>query len=100
MWQQSFNTEEINSIELSADGRLLVSADDAGQVAVVDLEARTLVRALKTGHTNIASSAIFHGQNAWQVLSGGLDCQLLCWDFSGDVIHQRWNLGETWPYLC
>lgn len=95
LWSQGFNTEEVNSIDISPCGRLLVSADDAGQVAVINLEEGTLVQRLIKGHTNIASSAVFQGQNSWQVVSGGLDCQILCWDFSGDTVLQRWDLGTT-----
>lgn len=89
----NISREEINSVAINHKGTLLASADDAGEVAIIDIEAGTLTKSLKKGHTNIASSVTFRRHRPWEVISGGLDCMLLKWDFSAAKIARRWNLG-------
>ena len=79
---------------MNPDGRLLASADDSGQVAIIEPANRNLVRTLRKGHTSIASSVVFQGQNSWQAVSGGLDCQLIRWDVSSGAPLQRWQAGK------
>ena len=94
IWSQSFNAHEINALAMNSDGRLLASADDSGQIAIIDPTRRALLRTLKKGHTSIASSVVFQGQNSWQAVSGGLDCQLIKWDVSSGKPLQRWQAGK------
>lgn len=94
MWSQKFNADEVNCLAVNSDGRLLASADDSGQVAIIDPASKALVRTFKKGHTSIASSVIFQGQNSWQAVSGGLDCQLIQWEVSCGKPLQRWQAGK------
>lgn len=88
-------SEEINSIALSADGRYLAAGDDSAEVHVLDLQLLELKhktpqdkggsskggnRVLRRGHSNICSTVIFRKKNPRELLSGGLDCQLVRWD--------------------
>lgn len=93
MWQHSFNAEEVNCIAVSANGRIVAAADDSGEIAVIDIAAKSLIRTLKGGHTNIASGVLFPKDREWQVLSGGLDSQLMLWDFSSGRPLKRCRIG-------
>lgn len=79
---------------VNAKGTLLAAADDSGQTAVIDIAAGTLVRTLKKGHQNIASSVSFREHNPWEVVTGGLDSCIIRWDFSSGRPLRRWTLGE------
>lgn len=52
-----YNREEINGIALSASRQFLAAADDAGEVAVIDVRVGALYKRLRGGHANIASGA-------------------------------------------
>lgn len=52
-----FNSDEVNGLALSASRQFLAAADDAGEVAVIDVRARALHKALRGAHDNIASGA-------------------------------------------
>ena len=93
VWRQSFNADEVNHIDVSSNGRIIASADDSGQIAIVDIAAKSLVRTLKGGHTNIASSVAFPKHKEWRVVSAGLDSQLLLWDYSSGRPLKRWKVG-------
>lgn len=94
----SHNKDEINCLAINKKGTLLAAADDAGLVAVVDIAADSLVRTLCKGHSNIASCVAFRQHQPWQLISGGLDHQILKWDFSSGKVLQRWNLGQCIDY--
>ena len=100
------NTDEINTLTVTAEGDALCAADDAGDVVVVDLsgggggatDSRDFVRVLRGGHgardAAIASAAAFRDRprderrtrgdepRTLEVLSGGFDCCVRRWDAS------------------
>ena len=105
------NTDEINTLAVTAEGDALCAADDAGDVVVVDLsggggggggggatDSRDFVRVLRGGHgardAAIASAAAFRDRprderrtrgdepRTLEVLSGGFDCCVRRWDAS------------------
>ncbi|KAL6045429.1 WD repeat-containing protein 53, partial [Balamuthia mandrillaris] len=89
----AFNTEEINQLALSVNGEYLAACDDAAEVKVVQWEKNRLFKTLRSQHTNICSSLSFRGRSKpWELITGGLDCQLVQWDFSKgrtiNVFHQ------------
>ena len=91
----AFSRDEVNQVAINPKGTLLAAADDAGEIAVIDLAAGTLRRTLRGGHSNICSAAVFRENSPWELLSGGLDAEVVRWDFSGGRPLRRWRLG-TW----
>lgn len=77
-----FNQEEVNQIDIHPKGNFLCACDDAGEIKVIDIENRKLFKALFNQHSNICSTVKFHPCKPWEVVSGGLDCNLVRWDFS------------------
>ena len=63
---------------------------------MVDLAAGSLLRTLKSGHSNIASSVRFRGSDRrWEVVTGGLDCQMIKWNVSSGQSLKSWKLGKS-----
>ena len=56
---RSFNSDEINSISVSPNGRFLAAADDAGDVKIVDTGTWQLFKSMRGAHSNICSSSAF-----------------------------------------
>ena len=77
-----FNQDEVNQIDIHPKGNFLCSCDDAGEIKVVDIENGKLFKTLFNQHDNICSTVKFHPCKPWEVVSGGLDCNLVRWDFS------------------
>lgn len=75
-------------------GTILAAADDSGQIAILDLQSGKLVKMLTGGHSSIASTVAFREHSPWEVLSGGLDKQIIRWNFSSGKPMKRWRLGE------
>ncbi|ORY96936.1 quinon protein alcohol dehydrogenase-like superfamily [Syncephalastrum racemosum] len=77
-----FSKDEINHIDINAKGTFLATADDEGEIKIVDLQSHKIHKKMYKKHANIAMSVAFHPQKSWEVWSGGLDCKLFTWDFS------------------
>jgi WD40 repeat protein len=84
----SDNADEVNQVSVNAKGRYLAACDDAGEVVVYDLQplrsgrgAPAVFRTLR-GHDNICAAQTFVGWRPWELLTGGLDSQLMHWDFN------------------
>uniref|UniRef100_A0A2P2JI45 WD repeat-containing protein 53 n=3 Tax=Rhizophora mucronata TaxID=61149 RepID=A0A2P2JI45_RHIMU len=77
-----YNKEEINQIACNSKGTFLASADDGGDVKIIDVNQDCHYKTLRTGHTSICSSAQFIPWRPWEVVTGGLDSKLILWDFS------------------
>ena len=77
----SFNKEEINEIDFHQNGNFVSACDDAGEIKIIDLASNHVFKTLE-GHDNICSSAKFHPRKLWQVISGGLDCKVVRWNFN------------------
>ena len=56
---QSFNSDEVNSISMSPNGRFLAAADDAGDIKVIDASTWQLFKSMRGAHDSICSSAVF-----------------------------------------
>ncbi|XP_063298337.1 WD repeat-containing protein 53 [Pelobates fuscus] len=72
------NKEEINCISVNESDTLLAAADDSGAVKVLDLQSKKVSRTLSR-HTNICSSVSFRPHRPQNLLSCGLDMQVIHW---------------------
>ncbi|KAJ7550648.1 hypothetical protein O6H91_07G111000 [Diphasiastrum complanatum] len=77
-----FNTDEINQVAINQSGTFIAASDDSGEAKVIDLRGQKVFKTLRGGHVNICSSVQFHPKRSWEVLTGGLDCKIINWDFS------------------
>ncbi|KAK3259969.1 hypothetical protein CYMTET_31057 [Cymbomonas tetramitiformis] len=89
----NFNQEEVNQIVLNRKGTVLAAADDSGDVKIVDIQKHSLQKTLKGSHSNICSSVQFRPHHPWEVVTGGLDCSLIRWDFNSSRPKAAWNMG-------
>ncbi|CBI30713.3 unnamed protein product, partial [Vitis vinifera] len=78
----NYNKEEINQIACNSKSSFLASADDDGDVKIIDIRQKCLFKTLRSGHTSICSSVKFLPWRPWEVITGGLDSKLVMWDFS------------------
>ncbi|XP_029302176.1 WD repeat-containing protein 53 [Cottoperca gobio] len=75
---QGAGEEEINSLALNETGSALAVADDSGAVRVLELPGGKVFRSLRR-HTNICSSVAFRPHRPNNLLSAGLDMQVMLW---------------------
>jgi WD40 repeat protein len=76
------SAEEVNHIAVSPRGDLLAAADDAGEVALINLDKHVKTRTLARQHTNIASCVAWRPDRTAELLSAGLDARAVLWDAS------------------
>ncbi|PKA51664.1 cellulose synthase A [Apostasia shenzhenica] len=76
------NKEEINQIAFSSKSYFLASADDTGDVKIIDTRQQCLYKTLRAVHTSICSTVQFLSWKPWTAITGGLDSILALWDFS------------------
>ena len=97
------NTDEVNSIAVDSTGTWLAAGDDSGEVQVISLNQsnsttpnRPTFKTLRRGHTNICSAVTFRPSRPSELLSGGLDCRMVRWDFTRlrQLTSFDMNLGE------
>lgn len=74
--------EEINEVNIHRNGNLICACDDSGDIRVIDIESAEVVKSLTGHHSNICSTAKFNPHQPWEILSGGLDCNIIRWDYS------------------
>ncbi|XP_054474806.1 WD repeat-containing protein 53 [Anoplopoma fimbria] len=70
--------EEINALALNDTGSALAVADDSGAVRVLELPGGKVSRTLRR-HTNICSSVAFRPHRPNNLVSAGLDMQVMLW---------------------
>ncbi|XP_037123972.1 WD repeat-containing protein 53 [Syngnathus acus] len=70
--------EEINALALNESGSTLALADDSGAVRILELPGGKVCRTLRR-HTNICSSVAFRPHRPNNLLSAGLDMQVMLW---------------------
>jgi len=75
------NTDEINHLVLNTKG-LLASCDDSGECKLYDTKKNSVFRTLRNRHKNICSSAVFLSTRPDDIVTGGLDSQILVWNYS------------------
>ncbi|XP_023128918.2 WD repeat-containing protein 53 [Amphiprion ocellaris] len=75
---QGAGEEEINALALNETGSALAVADDSGAVRVLELPGGKVFRTLRR-HTNICSSVAFRPHRPNNLVSVGLDMQVMLW---------------------
>ncbi|XP_032363936.1 WD repeat-containing protein 53 [Etheostoma spectabile] len=70
--------EEINALALNEMGSAMAVADDSGEVRVLELPGGKVCRTLRR-HTNICSSVAFRPHRPNNLVSAGLDMQVMLW---------------------
>ncbi|XP_069004288.1 WD repeat-containing protein 53 isoform X2 [Embiotoca jacksoni] len=75
---QGAGGEEINCLALNETGSALAVADDSGTVRVLELPGGKVCRTLRR-HTNICSSVAFRPHRPNNLVSVGLDMQVMLW---------------------
>ena len=73
------NSDEVNFISMNEKG-FLASCDDSGECKIFDTRKGTLYRTLRKRHKNICSSAAFLTTRPDDIVTGGLDSQLIVWN--------------------
>lgn len=87
------NSDEINSLALSPNGTYLAAADDSGEIKVINVRTHQLHKTLKGAHTNICAAVAFRPHHPWELLSGGLDAQVVRWNFATGRPLRQWQMG-------
>ncbi|MBA0663513.1 hypothetical protein Goklo_003626, partial [Gossypium klotzschianum] len=63
----NYNKEEINQVTCNSRSSFLASADDGGEIKIIDIRQNRIFKTLRAGHT---------------IVTGGLDSKFIIWDFS------------------
>ena len=77
----SDNQDEINQIKINDKLLNLASCDDSGEVKIFDLKVNKLFKTLRKRHTNICSCISFIPDRQNEIVTGGMDSQIIRWDF-------------------
>lgn len=80
--QICFNEDEINQIDIHPTKNIICSCDDKGDIKVIDIDSKKLIRTLTGFHDGICSTVKFCCRKPWELVSGGLDCTIGRWDFN------------------
>jgi WD40 repeat protein len=88
------NEDEINQLCVNNTGRYLAACDDQGEIKVIDTQESRLFKTLGRRHENICASVQFRHKKSWQILSAGLDCNIINWDFSNGKPQQIFNMNN------
>ena len=89
-----YNEEEINQIVLDESEKHLAACDDSGEIKIISLADKKVFKTLRRKHTNICSSVCFRPRKPWEIFSGGMDCNLIHWDFSRPRSMNQFNMQE------
>ncbi|XP_060578089.1 WD repeat-containing protein 53-like isoform X2 [Ruditapes philippinarum] len=89
-----FNEEEIDQIVLDEKEGFLAACDDSGDVKIISLQEKRLYKTLRRKHTNICATVCFRVRKPWEIFSGGMDCNLIHWDFSRPKCLNQFNMQE------
>ncbi|XP_005102786.1 WD repeat-containing protein 53 [Aplysia californica] len=90
------NQEEVNQLALDSKEQFLAACDDSGEIKVYGLQDRKVFKTLRHKHTNICSAVSFRPGKQWEIVSGGLDCRLVHWDFSKPKCLNQFNMQELY----
>lgn len=82
-----------NTSGTSLGTSLLAAGDDSGQIKVIDVGSRSLVKSLRGGHSNIVSGLCSRPHRPAELLSGGLDALVVSWDHARGKRQHAWDMG-------
>ncbi|KAI8052463.1 WD40-repeat-containing domain protein [Syncephalis plumigaleata] len=77
-----FSKDEINQIAIDEKGRFIATADDQGDVYVIELQSQRLYKRMRSIHKNICMGVTFRAKAPYEVISAGLDQQVIVWDIA------------------
>ncbi|VDO06345.1 unnamed protein product [Rodentolepis nana] len=80
VFELQVSDEEINSIDVNAQDGFIAAADDFGSVSLISISNQKVTRVLEN-HDNICSAVRFRPSWPSQLISSGLDCQLVIRDW-------------------
>ncbi|KAI8812273.1 WD40-repeat-containing domain protein [Cladochytrium replicatum] len=90
-------SDEINKIAINEKGSYLATADDSGNVCVIDVLSGVPFKRLRTAHTNICMTVSFRPRKPWEVISGAMDHTLIRWDFSSGSPFETIDMATAAP---
>ncbi|KAI9592933.1 WD40-repeat-containing domain protein [Syncephalis fuscata] len=77
-----FSKDEINQIVIDQKGRFMATADDNGDVRVFDIQSQRPYKQMRSVHKNICLGVTFRPKAPYEVISAGLDNQVIVWDIT------------------
>lgn len=93
--------DEINQIDISPCGKYLAAGDDSGEVMLTNIDANSSHLCFSGVHDNICSSVVFSSWSDAELISGGLDCQIVGWDYElKEAIWHRRMESEPGSQIC
>jgi len=92
-----FCGDEINSIDINERNNFLCTADDLGEVKVIDLESHKLYKQFRSKHQNLCMAACFRPRKPWELWSGGMDNTIFRWDISRASSTASFDTNQTEP---
>ncbi|ORX57412.1 WD40 repeat-like protein [Hesseltinella vesiculosa] len=95
--EYNFSNDEINAIAINKKNSFLATADDEGDVHIVDLSTHKLYKKQIKSHSSICMSVKFHPRKAWEVWSGGSDSKVIHRDFSKGRPLDIFNMADIAP---
>jgi WD40 repeat protein len=91
----SQNSDEINRIVIHPKGDYIAACDDSGEVKLFEPIRHSLVRTLRSKHTNLCTSLAFRPKSGHQIVSGGMDCQVVIWDTSNGRAQHSFSTNDA-----
>ncbi len=88
--------EEINHLSVNSGVEFMSACDDSGDVVILDIKRRGVFKRC-SGHDNICSCALFNPRRQWEIVSGGLDCRLIAWDYSKGKVTASMDMTRVEP---
>ncbi|CEJ01300.1 hypothetical protein RMCBS344292_15332 [Rhizopus microsporus] len=92
-----FSNDEINSIDVNENNKFLVTADDDGNVNIIDLGSDKIYKKTTKKHQTICMTTKFRPKKSWDVWSGGMDSKVYEWDFSRGVPTNIYDMNPEEP---
>ncbi|CAM0140873.1 unnamed protein product [Umbelopsis sp. WA50703] len=89
--------DEINTIDVNEKNNFLCTADDLGEVKVIDLESHKLYKQFRSKHKNLCMEARFRPRKPWELWSGGMDTAIMQWDISRGSVSSVYDTNNTDP---
>ncbi|PVD18361.1 hypothetical protein C0Q70_20910 [Pomacea canaliculata] len=88
------NQDEVNQVQLDDKEQFLAACDDSGEIKIFSIGDKKVFKTLRFKHTNICSTISFRSNHPWEIISGGLDCRLIHWNFSTLKCLNKFNMQE------
>ncbi|KAG2177639.1 hypothetical protein INT44_008153 [Umbelopsis vinacea] len=95
--EYEFSEDEINTIDINEKNSFLCTADDRGEVKVIDLESHKLYKQFRSKHKNLCMAACFRPKKPWELWSGGMDNTICQWDISRGSMVTSYDTNQTDP---